>query len=224
MKNQIDGLLLPVSLFQTDRFARLTKLAASLSEARAATDTNPSEAQAEAGNYRKGKYQWNGLTIAIENPKGSTRSGVDKNGKPWSVKLQHDYGYFLRSEGKDGDQVDVFIGPDRHCELVFVVNQIDPDTGLFDEVKVMVGFTNKQAATDGYLANYTKGWRGLGEIIPATLDQFREWLQNDSTHKFRLAKAKSREKAGAAWSEVSSRVPGVASDEGAMSHSDQQAV
>src|SRR5574337_1526772 len=48
-----------------------------------ATDPNPTDAQKRAGNYRKFRATWNGLQIAIENPKGSIRSGVDRHGKPW---------------------------------------------------------------------------------------------------------------------------------------------
>ena len=40
------------------------------------TNTNPSEAQIEAGNYKKATIPWNGLTLKIENPRGSTRSGT----------------------------------------------------------------------------------------------------------------------------------------------------
>jgi len=56
----------------------------------------PTAAQAEAGNYRKGHIRIHGLDITIENPKGSTRSGVDNNGKAWSTEMKHDYGYIRK--------------------------------------------------------------------------------------------------------------------------------
>jgi hypothetical protein len=73
-------------------------------------NTQPTEAQKEAGNYKKAHITVQGFDITIENPKGSIRSGVDENGKTWSNTMQSHYGYFKRTEGKDGDQIDVFIG------------------------------------------------------------------------------------------------------------------
>lgn len=57
------------------------------------TDTEPTEAQKQAGNYRKGKVTIHGLKIAIENPKGSIRRGKSKDGKEWESKLACTYGY-----------------------------------------------------------------------------------------------------------------------------------
>ena len=76
------------------------------------TDRNPSEAQIKAGNYAKRKIPWRGMTISVENEAGSVRSGTDPNGKPWRVKMRHTYGYLNRTEGVDGDHVDVYLGPD----------------------------------------------------------------------------------------------------------------
>lgn len=58
------------------------------------TNTEPSEAQTTAGNYKKAKIRWNGLILVIENPKGSTRRGVSADGKPWANLMKHHYGYF----------------------------------------------------------------------------------------------------------------------------------
>lgn len=148
-----------------------------LREARQQTDTDPTPAQQQAGNYRKGKVRFHGLTISIENPKGSVRSGVSADGKAWSNRLHHDYGYVLRTEGRDGDQVDVFLGPDLRSEAVFVINQTDPRTGRFDEHKVMLGFDNQADAKRAYLSNYDRGWQGLGSICPLSLPQFKRWVR-----------------------------------------------
>lgn len=164
----------------------LVKLASSteqLTAARKETDTNPTEAQREAGNYRKGHVRIHGLDISIENPKGSTRSGTDKSGKAWSVKLKHDYGYIRRTEGRDGDHVDVFVGPDADSGTVFVVNQVDPDTGKFNEHKCMLAFRDEAAAREGYLANYEAGWQGLGSVRSMTVEEFKEWLRDGDQQK-----------------------------------------
>jgi hypothetical protein len=165
--------------------AKRADLAADIAAAGKLTDTDASQSQREAGNYRKGKVDLHGLTVAIENPKGSTRSGVSKSGKAWSIRMAHSYGYILGSEEKsnDGDHVDVFLGDHPESELVFVVNQIDPESGKFDEVKVMLGFVSEADATAGYLSNYDKNWQGLGEIRAMTLPDFKAWLDDVSTKK-----------------------------------------
>lgn len=40
----------------------------------------PTQAQKKAGNYAKGHANINGLDISVENPAGSVRRGVDKDG------------------------------------------------------------------------------------------------------------------------------------------------
>ena len=71
----------------------------------------PTQAQAKAGQYEKGDVKLHGLDIAIENPKGSERKGVGKDGEEWSVTMPSHYGFARKTEGADGDQVDVYVGP-----------------------------------------------------------------------------------------------------------------
>lgn len=144
---------------------------------------NPSLAQKEAGNYKKAHVRVQGFDISVENPKGSYRKGKDSTGKEWKCKMVHHYGYFKRTEGSDGDHIDCFIGPNTKSELVFIINQIRPTSGQFDEHKVMLGFNSLDEAKEGYLANYTPGWKGLGDIQPMTVDQFRTWLEKADTTK-----------------------------------------
>ncbi|MEH8151374.1 LPD38 domain-containing protein [Aeromonas caviae] len=151
--------------------------------ARTEVDQEPTEAQKEAGNYRKGHLKLQGLDIALENPKGSTRSGTDQDGKAWQSTMAHDYGYIKRTLGADGDHVDVFIGDQPQSETVYVVDQVDPKTGKFDEHKVMMGFADEQAAMDGYLANYDKGWKGLGAIKAMPIDEFKRWVKEEDTSR-----------------------------------------
>ncbi|MEI7957225.1 MAG: hypothetical protein WCJ66_18835, partial [Verrucomicrobiota bacterium] len=152
-------------------------------EAAKKTDADPTPAQIKAGNYAKGKVTLHGMPISIENAKGSTRSGTDKAGKPWSVEMQAHYGYFTGTEGRDKDHVDVFIGPNPSGTKAFVVNQIDPSTGKFDEHKVMLGYDSRQEAIKGYKANYAPDWKGLGNMVETTADSLREWLKTEDTKK-----------------------------------------
>lgn len=143
----------------------------------------PSDAQREAGNYRMGHIHVHGLPITIEVAKGQTRTKVNKEGKRWSRKMAHHYGYIKRTESAaDGDHVDVYVGDHPESQLVFVVNQVKPG-GKFDEHKCMLGFINKDEAKKGYLAHYPDNWTGLGSIVPATMDRFKEWLRGGDTGK-----------------------------------------
>ncbi|MGE6262808.1 LPD38 domain-containing protein [Aeromonas media] len=151
--------------------------------ARAEVAPEPTEAQREAGNYKKGHIKLQGLDIALENPRGSIRSGTDRDGKAWQSTMVHDYGYIKRTLGADGDHVDAFIGDQPDSEMVYVVDQVDPGTGKFDEHKVMMGFADEQAARAGYLANYEQGWEGLGAIKSMPVDTFKRWIKEGDTTK-----------------------------------------
>jgi len=161
----------------------------------------PTDAQKQAGNYKMGHTTLHGLDITIENPRGSTRSGTDAGGKAWSVEMANHYGYLKRTEGADGDHVDVFIGPKPESGKVFVVDQIDPRTGNFDEHKVLLGFSSMTGARAGYLANYEQGWKGAGAITPMSMDQFKSWLKEGDTTKPlnpKVGKPKTEKQASAA--------------------------
>lgn len=144
-------------------------------------NTNPSEAQKEAGNYKKGHIKINGFDVTIEQPVGSVRSGKDASGKEWSQVMNNTYGYIRGTEGVDGDHIDVFLGPDMSSDMVYVVDQVNTD-GSFDEHKVMMGFPSLEDARSAYLSNYEEGWQGLGNITGVTLDEFKKWIDS-STRK-----------------------------------------
>ena len=139
-------------------------------------ERNPTEAQKEAGNYRKGHVRVDGLDVTIENPKGSVRSGTDADGKRWENVMNNTYGYMRGTEGVDGDHIDVFLSDNPESGNVYVVDQRDPKTGEFDEHKVMYGFGSMEEARDAYLKNYTPGWQGLGTITEVSKEEFRKWI------------------------------------------------
>ena len=147
---------------------------------RAGVDEPPTQAQKEAGNYSKRKLSFQGLPISIENEKDSERSGVGPDGKPWSVTMPAPYGYVRRTEGMDGDHVDVYVGPSEDSDKVFVIDQVDADTGEPDEHKCMVGFNTEDEARNTYQKAFSDG-RGpdrIGKITPMTMDGFKEWLKD----------------------------------------------
>lgn len=142
----------------------------------------PTQAQKEVGNYKKGHVSLQGLDISIENPRGSERSGVDANGKKWTHTMSDHYGYVKRTEGADGDQVDVYVGRNEASDRVFVVDQMRQDTGAFDEHKVMLGFDSQADAVAAYKSNFDNGWK-VGPVRAMSMDEFKDWLKNGDTTK-----------------------------------------
>jgi len=145
------------------------------------TDTEPTDAEIEAGNYKKGHVKLHGMDISIENPRGSTRKGADEDGKEWETTFTHHYGYIKGTVGRDKDHIDTFIGPNPASDRAFVVNQVNPKTGKFDEHKIMLGFDSIEEAQQGYLSNYEAGWTGLGSIHELDVEDLRTWTKDGDT-------------------------------------------
>lgn len=158
------------------------KFSEKLQNAISETETNPTEAQKKAGNYKKGHLSFGGYDFTVETPKGVTRSGKDEQGKPWSVTMHDTYGYILGKIGVDGDHIDMFINDAADLDTfdgnVCVVDQVNPETGEFDEHKVMYGYPDEAAATKAYLSNYSKGWKGLGKVTSVPKATFDKWLES----------------------------------------------
>jgi hypothetical protein len=146
---------------------------------------DPTEAQKKAGNYLKGHISFQGLPITLESMKGQTRSGVDTSGQKWSTKLPYDYGYIKRTEGADGDHVDVCIGPDSESDHVFIIDQHDPRTGDFDEHKVMLGYRTREDATKAYRDGFSdgKGAERQRAVVRMSMKEFKHWLKSCDTKK-----------------------------------------
>lgn len=170
----------------TNNFGNLQENSENFSErlknAIAETETEPTEAQKKAGNYKKGHLSFGGYDFTVETPKGAIRSGKDEQGKPWSVTMHDTYGYILGKIGVDGDHIDMFINDaadlDSFDGNVYVVDQVNPETGEFDEHKVMYGYPDEAAATKAYLSNYSKVWKGLGKVTSVPKATFDKWLES----------------------------------------------
>jgi hypothetical protein len=132
----------------------------------------------------QGHMQVQGLPICVENRKGSVRKGVDNDGKPWRTKFKIPYGYISGTEGNDGEEIDVYVGPDKKAPNAFVVHQRKLDGGGFDEDKVMLGFPSEEAARAAYLEHYNSvGKKLLGPISTITVDELRRRLAEKRKHK-----------------------------------------
>ncbi|WP_265735963.1 PLxRFG domain-containing protein [Acinetobacter sp. CFCC 11171] len=140
----------------------------------------PTQAQIEAGNYKKGHIKVHGLDIAIESPRGSTRSGKNPDGSDWSHTMSDHYGYIKKTKGADQEQLDVYVGKNPESERVFIVDQLNQDNDQFDEHKIMLGYQSLEEAEQAYKSNFDPGWK-VGPIRSLSKDEFKSWLDNDDT-------------------------------------------
>ena len=157
-------------------------LSEQIATASAEVNTEPTEAQKEAGNYKKGHIQVGTFDITIEQPQGSVRRGTDADGKQWESKMNNTYGYIRGAVGVDGDHIDVFLSNDIDGwdgRKVFVVDQYNPD-GSFNEHKVMLGFNDQDEAKGNYLANYEQGWENGRriDVSAVNLEDFEKWIES----------------------------------------------
>lgn len=140
----------------------------------------PTEKQAEAGNYAKGHIRFQGLDISLETPKGGTRRKVVNGKTEWEVpNMPASYGYIRGSTGADGEQIDVYIGDDVTSDRVYVIDQIDAESGDFDEHKVVLGARSEDEAGNLYSQSFSDG-RGpdrVGGITEMSMDEFKAWAR-----------------------------------------------
>lgn len=172
-----------------------------VAEAEKQVNTNPTEPQKEAGNYRKGHVQVGIFDVTIENPKGSVRSGVDADGNKWSVMMNNSYGYIRGTEGVDGDHIDVFLSDDIdgwNGSHAFVIDQYNED-GTFDEHKVMLGFNEADEAQSAFTSNYDKEWAEKRKLVctPVTIEEFEKWINSSHRKTKPFAEYKTVKKATA---------------------------
>lgn len=144
-------------------------------------ERNPTPGQIKAGNYKKGHRSVEGLDFTIENPKGAIRRGRGEDGTEWAVHMPADYGYLRRTTGADGDHVDAYDG--RSGSKFFIVDQLDPRTGEFDEHKVMMRFASEEDALAAYHRAFSdgSGAERAGNIHEVTVPELKQWLNEGDT-------------------------------------------
>ena len=157
-----------------DLYLRTSAAAASTAYAKGQP---PTQAQAKAGNYKKGRALLHGFRIAIETPRNHYREGVAPDGTAWRNLMRADYGHFEKYKGADGDGMDVFLGPVPESRTVWCINQLDPKSRSFDEHKLMMGFLTEDDAKTAYMHSYDRGWKGFGSIVELSVEQLRWWLK-----------------------------------------------
>jgi len=119
-----------------------------------------------------------GLTIKVEYREGDLRSGKSDDGAPWSRTMRDAYGRIEGARGADGEALDCFLGPGRDPKAdVYLVEQVDPEGGEFDEHKAMLGYGSEAEAERAYLRNFPEGWGGLGSIRAMSPAEFEAWAR-----------------------------------------------
>src|SRR5512143_403258 len=134
----------------------------------------------------KKHINFQGLQISIETPKGEIRRGIDHEGKPWANRISDDYDYIKRAEGKDGDQVDVFVGPNKKSNKVFIIDQLHHHAEKFDEHKCLLGYNDRKQALTAYHKSSGRKYGShhtVGAVTEMSIDAFKEWLKGGGGKK-----------------------------------------
>lgn len=104
----------------------------------------------EANDPIKKKIKVQGVPICLEWMKGETREYKKGGVVKYKRLMEADYGYIPGTVDSDGEELDVYVGPDPEARNAHVIRQMKK-TGGFDEHKVMVGYSSKSAAKASYV-------------------------------------------------------------------------
>jgi phage gp29-like protein len=165
-----------------DKGAAAGDKAAAGAGAAAAGKKDPKEKKAKLKNDGAGivdRRMFAGFKIAIENKAGSNRFWYDEDGNETGMTpMSNDYGFFEDFQGMDGDELDVYLGPDETAPDVHIVKQMKlPDYTEPDEQKVMLGFPDQAAARAAYVAHRNDGSKPIGSILTMPMARFRKQLK-----------------------------------------------
>jgi hypothetical protein len=148
----------------------------------------PTPKQSKAGNYRQTHTTYKTLGISIESLAGSVRSGIGKDGKVWTVVMPSDYGGVkgTKKGTQDGDLLDCYLSTNpSDTASVFVIDQVDAETGNPDERKCMIGFQDEKQATDCYKRAFSdgRGHERIGAVTKLDFGQFEQWIKGGDLSK-----------------------------------------
>lgn len=134
-------------------------------------------------DWEKNKpYAFRGLGIVIEYFAGDTRIKVKDNGVLVKGIMPSAYGYILRTTDVHGEEIDMYLAPNPVADgSVYVIDQVIPGVGLFDEHKVMLGFRSAQEAVETYQKAFSdgSGKQRLGAITTFSGDTIYGWLTSE---------------------------------------------
>lgn len=138
----------------------------------------------------QGHLKFQGLSIAIENKKGSIRKWYDDGGKvKGQTTMRADYGYIENVEGADGEELDVYVGPAADAKEAYVIDQRRaPDFKEFDEQKIMLGFNTPAEAAALYNKQYNDP-RFLGAMKAMPMNEFKSALKTKGAVRIKMSAA-----------------------------------
>ena len=126
---------------------------------------------------RKGHINFQGLDIRVQNPSGTLRSGISPSGQPWETSMEADYGYIAGTEGKDGEDVDVFVGPDKDAQSAYIITIMKPPSfENIDEQKVMLGYNTGAEAKRAFMRHYDSP-KFFGSMTAMTMTDFKKKIK-----------------------------------------------
>jgi hypothetical protein len=158
---------------------------AALGSELAKVEPNPSNAQIEADNASKGHIPLEGMQVAVSTAAKTERHLVLPSGSRVSRLYNYSYGHILGTKAPDGKPIDIFLGPEAYPGNpkleglpVVVIDQVDPDTKAPDEPKVMYGFSKVTDAVEAYKDSYPRGDERVGDVVPMTPNEFKQWRRS----------------------------------------------
>lgn len=118
------------------------------------------------------RINFQGLPISIENGEGSIRRWKNNAGETGKTTMFYRYGYIDGTLGKDGEEIDCFVGHNPYASTVYIIRLGKDDR----EEKIMLGFDSREAARDAFLAHY-QDQAYLGEMTEMPMYLFKETLE-----------------------------------------------
>ena len=118
---------------------------------------------------RHAEFDYCGIPVAVEYQQGTRRQIRNPQGQlVYDKLLKYDYGFIRNTVGRDGDEIDVILGPTMAAPMVYVVDMEDLGYDVDqreDEDKVLLGFVSAEEAERAFLSMYPETFlRGMVEI------------------------------------------------------------
>lgn len=127
------------------------------------------------------RINFQGLPVAIEHVAGSLRPWKDADGHEGSTRMLFAYGYVEGTVGPDGDEYDVYVGPDPSAPFVFIIHQTIRGSGAYDEDKAMLGFPDPETARVAYAIHYDSPELYFGSMTQMPIEEFVQKVMQTRT-------------------------------------------
>lgn len=146
--------------------------------------------QLDEGNYPKLHERWNGLDLTVENKVGDTRIVTGEDGEKIAVPMSANYGYVRRTVAADQtakgkpDRIDFYKPTDADPNApVWVIDQHQPESGDFDEHKLVFGVNERERAEQIYDDHFVDASGPLRRhtMTELSMPEFKAWIKSGTT-------------------------------------------